>query len=200
MARANRRHEEMSLTKQELRQQLRARVKAISPAQKKEFSRAVCERLRFQCAWGDARAVLFYSPLADELDLSPLIREALTAGCRVALPRFVPETKEYAAFEITHPTDHTTVGTFNILEPSHHCPAFPLNRLDLVLVPGVGFDLVGHRLGRGQGFYDRLLSSASGVKCGVAFDEQLVEKIPAETHDVRLNCLLTPSQWLEFDR
>ncbi len=200
MAGANRGREKMTATKEEFRQQLRARVKELSPTQRQELSEAARKQLSFQCAWGDARAILFYSPLPDEIDLSPLMGEALAAGCKVALPRFIPETGVYAAYEITHPTTQCIRGTFNILEPSHECPVFPLNRLDLVLVPGVGFDQSGHRLGRGRGFYDRLLISASGVKCGVAFDEQLVEKLPVESHDVRLNYILTPTRWLEFGR
>ena len=73
-----------------------------------------------------------------------------------------------------------------------------LNSLDLVLVPGLGFDAAGHRLGRGRGFYDRLLVQIAGTKCGVAFDEQMRPSIPAEQHDILLNCILTPTQWLEI--
>jgi 5-formyltetrahydrofolate cyclo-ligase len=68
----------------------------------------------------------------------------------------------------------------------------------LVLAPGVGFDAAGGRLGRGRGFYDRLLAHISGIKCGVAFDPQLVERIPMERHDARMNCILTPTRWLEI--
>ena len=78
------------------------------------------------------------------------------------------------------------------------CARFPLKHLDLALVPGVGFDVTGHRLGRGRGFYDRLLAEFSGIKCGVAFDHQFVAQIPAEKHDVRMNCILTPTRWLEI--
>jgi len=65
-------------------------------------------------------------------------------------------------------------------------------------VPGLGFDLSGHRLGRGRGYYDRLLAGIAGVKCGVAFDPQVVAQIPAERHDVNMNFILTPTRWLEF--
>jgi 5-formyltetrahydrofolate cyclo-ligase len=72
-----------------------------------------------------------------------------------------------------------------------------LNRLDLVLVPGVGFDLQGRRLGRGRGFYDRLLADVDGIKCGVAFEEQVVSEIPVGPRDVRLNFILTPTRCVE---
>ncbi|MBP9903534.1 MAG: 5-formyltetrahydrofolate cyclo-ligase, partial [Verrucomicrobia bacterium] len=73
----------------------------------------------------------------------------------------------------------------------------PLNRLDLVLVPGVAFDPRGGRLGRGQGYYDRLLAGVRGTKCGVAFDEQIVDAVPVGPLDIRLNCILTPTRWIE---
>jgi 5-formyltetrahydrofolate cyclo-ligase len=69
--------------------------------------------------------------------------------------------------------------------------------LDLVLAPGVAFDLQGHRLGRGKGFYDRLLADVRGVKCGVAFDEQIVDAVPVGPLDVGVDCLVTPTRWLE---
>jgi 5-formyltetrahydrofolate cyclo-ligase len=73
-----------------------------------------------------------------------------------------------------------------------------LKRLDLVLVPGLAFDRHGRRLGRGRGYYDRLLAEVPGTSCGVAFDEQLVASDPVGPLDVPLNCILTPSHWIEI--
>ena len=89
-------------------------------------------------------------------------------------------------------------GQFGIREPADACPLIPLNRLDFVLVPGVAFDLQGRRLGRGKGYYDRLLAEVRGKTCGVAFDEQIVEELPLEPHDVLVNCILTPTRWIEL--
>ncbi len=89
-------------------------------------------------------------------------------------------------------------GRFGIREPVDRCTHLGLNRLDLILVPGVAFDLNGRRVGRGKGYYDRLLRLASGRKCGVGFDEQLVSEVPVEAHDILLNCILTPTRWLEL--
>ena len=70
-------------------------------------------------------------------------------------------------------------GQFGVLEPRAACPAVPLNALDLILVPGVGFAPDGRRLGRGKGYYDRLLAGFQGTKCGIAFDWQVAMEIPA---------------------
>jgi 5-formyltetrahydrofolate cyclo-ligase len=64
----------------------------------------------------------------------------------------------------------------------------------LILVPGVAFDLQGNRLGRGKGFYDRLLAEIRGVKCGVAFEEQIVDEIPVGSHDAAMDFIVTPSR------
>jgi 5-formyltetrahydrofolate cyclo-ligase len=85
-------------------------------------------------------------------------------------------------------------GQFGIREPDPDCIEIPSHQLDLVLVPGVAFDLHGRRLGRGKGFYDRLLTEVRGMKCGVAFDEQVLNEIPKESHDIHMNFILTPTR------
>jgi len=115
-----------------------------------------------------------------------------------ALPRFNAATGHYEAAVVRDLEKDFTEGKFGILEPAAACEVADLKRLDLILVPGVAFDWQGHRLGRGKGFYDRLLAAVSGKTCGVGFDQQVVATLPVEPHDVRLNCILTPSHWLEL--
>jgi 5-formyltetrahydrofolate cyclo-ligase len=154
--------------------------------------------LRRQAVWNDARSVLFYSPIPGELDLSPLIELALESGKAVLLPRFAAGTGTYEAVRVSNLNGDCGPGKFGIAEPLPHCAAYPLKSLDLALAPGLGFDLAGRRLGRGRGFYDRLLAQVAGAKCGVAFDQQIVGEIPAEGHDIHMNFILTPTRWLEI--
>jgi 5-formyltetrahydrofolate cyclo-ligase len=184
--------------KREFRLKLRALLKTLPDAERSAASLRACALLRLQPVWKSARAVLFYAPLAGEIDLSPLINEGLREGKAIALPRFMAETGAYGAFQIRDAAGDCAPGKFGISEPTARCASFPPKRLDLALAPGVGFDAAGHRLGRGRGFYDRLLAQISGIKCGVAFDQQLVERIPVERHDARMNCILTPTRWLEI--
>jgi 5-formyltetrahydrofolate cyclo-ligase len=151
--------------------------------------------LRREIDWNDARSVLFYSAIDGEIDLSPLMELALEAGKAVLLPRFAAELGAYEAVRVTNLTGDCAPGKFGISEPGRHCAVHPLNSLDLALAPGLGFDLAGRRLGRGRGFYDRLLSQVAGAKCGVAFDPQIVGEIPAEGHDIRMDFILTPTRW-----
>ena len=150
-------------------------------------------RLRALARWTAARRILLFSPLADE----PAIGELLTGDRTTCLPRYVVEGDRYEAAIIADPERDLTAGKFGILEPGPACPALPLNQLDLVLVPGVAFAPCGARLGRGRGFYDRILKSASGMKIGVAFDEQIVESIPSESHDERVDGIITSTRWIQ---
>ena len=186
-----------ALLKPELRDQLRARLKNLGAAQREEMSARARDLLARQRVWQEAERVLFYAPLPDEIDLVPLLWRALSEGKTIGLPRFERETGVYGAARITDFARDCSAGKFGVLEPSAQCPPIPPNVLDLVLVPGLGFDACGHRLGRGGGFYDRLLARVGGTRCGVAFDEQIRPRIPAQAHDIILNCILTPTQWLE---
>jgi 5-formyltetrahydrofolate cyclo-ligase len=186
--------------KTEWRRRLRAGLKSVSQTQKDADSASARDLLRRQPVWQNAQAILFYVPMGLELDLTPLLEEALKAGKVVALPRFIGETGTYQPFGVSDFGRDCARGKFGLAEPGAHCSAIPLKRLDLVLAPGVGFDVAGRRLGRGRGYYDRLLAEFAGAKCGVAFDQQVVARIPAERHDVTMNYILTPTRWLEITR
>jgi 5-formyltetrahydrofolate cyclo-ligase len=186
----------VSADKTALRRRLRAAVLAIPEPDRARDSARARELLRMQKEWKSAQSVLFYAPIAGEIDVLPLLEEALREGKKVALPRFVAAEGTYRAFEVSHLKRDCAPGQFGILEPIAGCAEMPLKRLDLALAPGLGFDVAGRRLGRGRGYYDRLLGWMGGAKCGVAFDQQLVGHIPAEDHDVTMNFILTPTRWL----
>jgi 5-formyltetrahydrofolate cyclo-ligase len=181
-----------------LRQMIRARLEKISPAVRTIESIELCERLKTQMP--SAHTILFFAPLPDELDVWPVLGESLALGTTCALPFFDAEKKIYGAKEIKKLATDVVTGKFGVREPVSMCAEIPLDKFDLVLVPGMAFDLNGNRLGRGQGFYDRLLGKVSGVKCGVGYDFQLLEKIPMEPHDARLDFVLTPARCVKIKK
>lgn len=181
--------------KAELRKEFRGKLKVIPDAERVARSAELRDRLARQAVWHAAESILFFVPVADEPDVWPLFLEALGQGRTIALPRFSSESGVYESCRVGRIADDLRPGRFGILEPAPHCPVFPVKRLDLALVPGLGFSLAGGRLGRGKGYYDRLLAGVSGLKCGVAFDCQIAADLPMEPHDVRLNCILTPKRW-----
>ncbi|MDH7504125.1 MAG: 5-formyltetrahydrofolate cyclo-ligase, partial [Verrucomicrobiota bacterium] len=103
----------------------------------------------------------------------------------------------YEAAIVTDSKADLIPGFKGIMEPGPKCPTLPLAELDFVLVPGLGFDATGARLGRGKGYYDRILAGVRGKRCGVAMDWQVVESIPASAHDMKVDFILTPTRWIQ---
>jgi 5-formyltetrahydrofolate cyclo-ligase len=189
---------EMTATEQKtaLRKEINARLKEISPAVRIAESIELCTRLETQLQ--SAHTILFFAPMLDELDVWLLLQKFLEIKKVCALPFFDPATQHYSARRVCDLEADVVAGKFGIREPNSNCEEIALDKFDLVLVPGLSFDASGNRLGRGKGFYDRILSKASGVKCGVAYDFQLVENIPVELHDAKIDFIVTPKRCIKM--
>jgi 5-formyltetrahydrofolate cyclo-ligase len=181
-----------------LRSDIRSVLKHLPPEKQAADSLKIRALLSQQPFWKTAAAVLFFAPLSNEVDVWPLLNEKLAAGKIAALPRFDSGNQSYTACRVRNLQSEIVMGQFGIREPSAGCPPILPRDLDLILVPAIAFDPDGHRLGRGKGFYDRLLAGVSGVKCGMAFDEQLVKAVPAGTLDVRMNFIVTPTRCIKM--
>lgn len=166
----------------------------MSKAERRSGSEQLLQRLLELDCWKQAGTVLMYACLPDELDLHPLIETGLQQGKIMTLPRFDPVSHTYLTATVLNPHADLQHGKYGIREPAAHCEPLPLNQLDLVLVPGVAFDMRGHRLGRGKGFYDRMLDQVSGIKCGIAFETQIINAVPVAAHDIPMDLLLTPTR------
>ena len=175
------------LNKGQLRQMVRQRKREFSQRQLAELSLAVIGRLKAEPHFANAKTVMLYCALPDEVDTMPLLRD--TQGKTILLPKVTGETTmETRLYE----TEKDLVeGAFNIMEPQG--PLFTdYGKIDVVVVPGMAFDKKGNRLGRGKGYYDRFLSQLPPYiyKIGVCFDFQKFENIPAEETDVRMDCVI----------
>jgi 5-formyltetrahydrofolate cyclo-ligase len=187
--------EDPSKTKRDLRLTLKTAAQNRSPAERAHGSERIANLVRSHPTWIKARHILVYAPLKDEPDLSGLWLEALAEGKRLSFPAFDLVAKAYFMAEVRELTKDLQPGHWGVLEPGTGCRRVDANELDLLLVPGLGFSLDGHRLGRGKGYYDRLLAGVQGCKCGVAFEWQIVAGIPMDPHDVYMNCVVTPVRW-----
>jgi 5-formyltetrahydrofolate cyclo-ligase len=180
--------------KEELRRQMLQLRRQAAPQLLAEDSARLCAHLVNQHVWKESGSVLLFCPLPGEPDVRPLLAEALAGGKRLALPRYAPSRGEYEAC-LVNDLGSLRVGHFGILEPAPDAPWVELLRLDFLGVPGLAYDRDGGRLGRGRGYFDRLLTQSGGHKCGVAFDWQVVPEVPVGARDIRVNSLLTPSGW-----
>jgi 5-formyltetrahydrofolate cyclo-ligase len=182
-----------------LRKQIRAALQKIPPAVRLAASAQIRTRLKEQPFWENAASILFFAPIPDEVDVWLLLEETLASGKIAALPRYDSASNDYFACRVQNLQTEVGPGQFGIREPNAGCPEIPLERLGLILVPGVAFDLRGGRLGRGRGFYDRLLPEIRGIKCGIAFDEQIVGAVPAGRLDGRMDFVLTPTRCVKIE-
>src|SRR5512142_1720596 len=111
----------LQIAKAGLRREVKARLDALTPTQRTADSRAAGDRLRAQSAWQQARSILFYAPLPGELDLWPLLRQAMAEGKVVALPRFSPESRTYVACAVQDLSRDIALGQYGIREPVASC-------------------------------------------------------------------------------
>ena len=134
----------------------------------------------------DARTLAAFAPMADEVDLLPLLSGH--PGRRWVLPRVVGEEID---LHIVEDARHLAPGAFGIPEPDPAAPKIDPDEVDVFLCPGLAFDAAGRRLGRGRGYYDRLLAAArSGAEfVGIAPAARIVEDVPALAHDIRMGWL-----------
>src|SRR5262245_36880921 len=130
--------ENPALVKEELRRELRAENKRHD-AEQSQTSKEIALRLAEQSVWKGSRSILFFSALPGEPDLRALCQQAIATGKTAAFPRYIVASDSYAAFQITDPGRNFAPGQFGILEPDASCAEVPLNVLDLILVPGLGF-------------------------------------------------------------
>lgn len=173
------------------RAEARATIAALAATARAAQASRLLELILASPEWLAAKRPLLFVPLPDEIDLSPLIPAALAAGKQVGLPAFDAETGSYLVREIRDAVNDLSPGRFRIPEPGPQCRTMRVVELDILLVPGLAFDAAGGRLGRGKGFYDRLLEPATGTVWGVGFVEQLGPPVPLEPHDRRMHGVFT---------
>ena len=186
-----------SLSKGDLRATALAKRDALSEAKRAAAAKALAKRgLPLDIANG--AIVSGYSPIRSEIDPLPLMRALAAKGVRLALPAVMARGKSLA-FRAWSPNDRLLMGPLGILEPS---PAAAELVPDIMLVPLAAFDRLGHRIGYGAGHYDYTLAHLRKAKAviaiGIAFAAQEIVSVPALSHDVALDYVLTEKQSFDF--
>lgn len=180
------------MTKKEIRQQLRAAMTGIPPAVLHERSIQACLGLTRTPEYARAEILMVFLSLPTEVDTTSLVLQAWRDRKRVLAPKVSWEQRRMLPIQIDSLSDDLSESPLGIREPADGVP-IPLANIDLVIVPGMGFDLKGNRIGRGRGFYDRFLAHRdwAGVACGLALEDQVVEEVPVSEHDRKVQMLVT---------
>ncbi len=184
--------------KKQIRKQVLDARKRLDQDFRREADRLICERLLKLPELQECRLATAYVSDGTEPDLKVFIESFIGSKRRIFLPRSksVPDGLEYELAEITDFVHDLVCGAYGIPEPGKQCPAAKENEVELLswLVPGVAFDDQGRRLGRGKGFYDRLLNRGTGIKIGIFYECQKVAAVPVEFHDQPLDLIVTEKQ------
>lgn len=137
-------------------------------------------------AFQEAQTLLLYHSLKDEVQ-THLFIDKWSKSKRIILPVVAGDELELRLYTRT---DDLVIGAYGIAEPIGELFT-DYNSIDLAIIPGVAFDKTGHRLGRGKGYYDKLLPHISAAKIGICFPFQLIDEVPAESFDIRMNTVIT---------
>lgn len=178
--------------KLELRLQARRRLAGIPAAARAAAGRAVADLAARVPEIAGARTLLCFAALPDEVPTSGVARAARRLGIELAYPRV--DGDRLVIHRISGPGE-LLPGRWGIPEPPRAAPTLPSDLIDAVLVPGLAWDRLGRRLGRGGGFYDRLLADIPrAFRCGVLFAELEVETVPTDAWDLPFDAVLTPRE------
>ena len=162
---------------------------AISPERRKQAADALCLFFKEQFARPNRQGlVLSFSSFGSEIDTHPL-NQWLAEKKRLLLPRV--ENKEIGVYQVNDLKTDLAISKLKMLEPNPlRCPQVGLESIQIILVPGLAFDMDSHRLGYGQGHYDRLLIQTACPSTGIAFHEQKTDALPIDAWDVPLDQVL----------
>lgn len=164
----------------------------LSDMEKEQAAAEVFSQLENTAAFMMADNILIYHSLPDELQTIAFMKKwkgrkhfflPRVNGVNLDLLPYIESELERGAYDIEEPTGSNLANVEDI---------------DLMIIPAVAFDRRGNRLGRGKGFYDRLLASSKSTKIGVGYEFQLMDEIPSETHDVPMDIVITQYSYLKF--
>lgn len=184
-------------SKEELRLRMKSRLAAFTPQEYQDLNRSLYSSFIKQKILKKIHYLMIYYSVRNEVETIAIISYLLNLGKAVALPVCNPERNLKAV--IIKNISELQPAKFGLMEPGLGAAVLDDGKLELIVVPGVAFDEKGNRLGHGAGYYDRFLSKTpNAFRLGLAYDFQLVPEVPAESHDQKMNGLLTPSRYLEF--
>ncbi len=173
------------MNKDDIRRRVRARKRLLNDDERRQAADKVFSRLEQLAAFAVSENILIYNSLPDELS-TRIFLDKWSTDKRFFLPRVNGLDLELLPYERTR----MQMGAFRIEEPTGDDVTDP-RQMELVIVPAVAFDRAGNRVGRGKGYYDRLLSKTNAYTVGVAYDFQLFDEINVDDHDIPVDMVIT---------
>ena len=172
-----------------LRERVRRQERALSADYLERSGRAIVAAVRTMDAYRKAECLCCFVGTGPEIDTRPLLRDALSAGKRLCVPRCTG--RGVMEMRLVSSPDGLSPGPLGIPEPSADSPVVPPAEIDLSVIPCLACDRFGNRLGRGGGYYDRFLNAYRGASVLLCREALLLDSVPMEAHDVPLPLTLS---------
>ncbi len=185
--------------KQQLRMQMREIIRQITPNERKQYSRMITNKILNLPEYSNSHVIMAFLSMDVEYDTTELINKAIESGKIVCAPKVDWDSWSMQPVKIANSED-VIIDSHNLKEPKGD-EQISANEIDLILVPGLAFDVRGHRLGRGGGFYDTFLSRADvkrAIKLAPTFDCQILPSLPIGNKDMSVDIIITPHKLLRF--
>lgn len=181
-----------------VREEIFERRKTISREEHKEFSDNIIDKVLESQAYKKAKTIMTFVSTPAEVNTHKFIEKAIKDGKVITVPITVAETKELKPSQIKS-LDELEIGFYDILSPKKEFIRYvDPDQIDLVIVPGLGFEKSGYRVGYGGGYYDRFLSKLPNViKLAIAFDLQILDEVPKEDFDIPVDYIYTEDRIIE---
>ncbi len=180
------------ISKEGLRRLFREKRAALGAETRAEASSLIVDHLVALEVFRESMGIGVYWSLAQEVDTHALVAKCFEMGKRVYLPRVNSRETRLEFCPFTGDVSDLRPGPFEIQEPA--TPESRADRIDLIIVPGLAFDMRGHRLGYGGGYYDKYLANKQARFAGIAFDVQTIDILPVGDHDVAVDMVITETR------
>lgn len=173
------------MNKDDIRIKIKARKSLLSQKEKEDAARAAFAALENHASFLMAEKILMYHSLSDELST----RDFIDKWC-ARKSFFLPRVNGVNLDILPYDRSRLALGAFHIEEPTGD-DVHDISEIELIIVPAVAYDRHGNRVGRGKGYYDRMLGETKATKIGIAYDFQIVDEIDADVHDVAVDIIIT---------
>ena len=180
--------------KLEIRNEIGKRLGALSNGERTKKNKTIMDRLFDFANFLEAKISLLYMDLGYEVKTNEIIKKCLSYNKVVVLPAFVEDNYRMKLMKIDNLDSSLRPGPRGVLEPNPaRCKLVPIEHIDIAIIPGIAFDEKGGRIGSGKGYYDRLIPDLAITtrKVALAFEEQLTQQVPMESHDKHVDIIIT---------
>ena len=180
------------MTKDEVRREVRARLRDLSPEQRAAAEARIARRVWEVPQVAQARVLMLYASMPGEVGTDAIAGEAARRGITLVYPRCLDDRR--LSLHAVDSLDRLVPGRYGIREPdADACPVREVRAIDAALIPGLAWDRAGNRLGRGAGYYDRLLADPEwrGFRCGLFFGIQEFPTVPHDPWDATMQAIVT---------